>query len=202
MIRPQAIHSLASNCMDCHIVNNEKLVAAGHKAASNFELVSWSGGEVRHNFFMDKSTNAPAPSLWMATEKRTAAQRDRIKFTVGMLAQIEMALRRRAAAKGPNYVPQVGALVAQLNGRLLQINGVGPTPQTEQAAGMVAPMMGLLFVAQGSDKDTYSKAADKLSELAKQLVEGNDGSKLQGLDAVTGLVPPHFSQQYLKANGK
>ncbi|MDA1164642.1 MAG: multiheme c-type cytochrome [Planctomycetota bacterium] len=202
MIRPQAIHSLASNCMDCHIVNNEKLVAAGHKAASNFELVSWSGGEVRHNFFMDKSTNAPAPSLWMATEKRTAAQRDRIKFTVGMLAQIEMALRRRAAAKGPNYVPQVGALVAQLNGRLLQINGVGPTPQTEQAAGMVAPMMGLLFVAQGSDKDTYSKAADKLSELAKQLVEGNDGSKLQGLDAVTGLVPPHFSQQYLKANGE
>lgn len=138
----------------------------------------------------------------MAAEQRTAAQRDRIKFTVGTLAQIEMALRRRAVAQSPVYIPQVGALVAQLNGRLLQINGVGATPETGQAAGMVAPMMGLLFVPQASDKDTYAKAADKLSELAKQLVEGNDGGKLQGLDAVTGLVPPHFSQQYLKANGK
>ena len=200
MIRPRSLHTLASNCMDCHIVNDEKLVAAGHKAASNFELVSWSGGEIRHNFFMDKATNAPAPSLWMATEKRTAAQRDRIKFTVGTLAQIETALRRRAVAKSPAYIPQVGALVAQWNGRLGQINGAGATPETGQAAGLIAPMVGLIFVSLPSDKDTYGKAADKLSELAKQLVEGNDGSALQGLDAVSKRLKPHFSQQYLKAN--
>src|SRR3989338_4568942 len=51
MIRPDDIHAVAQNCFQCHTVPNEKLVeVGGHKAGSEFELVSWSQGEARHNY--------------------------------------------------------------------------------------------------------------------------------------------------------
>ena len=51
MINPSDLYGVANNCYECHLVPNEKLVnIGGHKAGSNFELVSWLQGEVRHNF--------------------------------------------------------------------------------------------------------------------------------------------------------
>ena len=198
MIRPQNLHSLARNCLDCHLVENEKLVAAGHKAASAFELVSWTGGEVRHNFFMNKDENATAPSLWMKTTAATAKERDRVKFTVGTLTQIEMALRRRAVATNPAYIPQVGGIVAAANGRLAQIAGTAPSAETGQAMGLVAPMLATLFVGQPTDKTTYGAAADTVGGLAAKVSESADGKTMSGLDTLTGVLPPHFSQQYLQ----
>jgi len=198
MIRPQDLHSLARNCLDCHLVDNEKLVAAGHKAASSFELVSWTGGEVRHNFFMDKDDNAAAPSLWMKTTGGTAKERDRVKFTVGTLTQIEMALRRRADATHPAYIPQIGGIFAAANGRLAQIAAVAPSPETGQAMGLVAPMLGTLFVGQPNDKMTYGPAAETVGDLAGKVSDSADGKSMSGLDALVGAVPPHYSQQYLQ----
>src|SRR5713101_4798624 len=51
MLRPDQIYLVAANCYQCHTVPNEKLVNVGeHKPGSNFELLSWLQGEVRHNF--------------------------------------------------------------------------------------------------------------------------------------------------------
>ena len=68
MIRPQNLYRVAENCYQCHTVPNEKLVnVGGHKPGSNFELVSWSQGEVRHNFFnSDNKENRKA-----SPEKKT-----------------------------------------------------------------------------------------------------------------------------------
>jgi hypothetical protein len=196
MVRPAEIHSLAANCLDCHIVNNDKLIAAGHKTASSFELVSWSGGEVRHNFFMDKDKNAAAPSAWMAETGRSAAQRDRIKFAVGALSQIEMAFRRRAEAKSPVVIPQYGGLIAAGNGKLAQLVAfAGALPEIPQAMGIVAPKLGTVFAPMPNDAEVYGAAADQIAALAKKIAESNDGSGLSGLDPMTKALPPQFSKK-------
>lgn len=196
MIRSTNIYGLAKNCYGCHLIGNEKLVVAGHKAASTFDFVSWSDGEVRHNFFMDKNTNAAAPSLWMDTENGTAENRKRVKFVVGALVQLETALRRRATATNPAIIPQYGGIAAAANGKLAQINGVAGTPETFAVAALAGPLLGTLFVPMPTDKDTYTAAADKVAAQAQAFVKAHDGSKLAGLDALIQATPPHYSQQY------
>lgn len=95
MIRPARLHLLAKNCLSCHVVSHQKLVNAGHPAMhkDGFELAGWSNGEVRHNFKLDKTKNAAAPSLWMKRTGSTAANRKRMKFLVGLLAEIEADVR-------------------------------------------------------------------------------------------------------------
>lgn len=52
------IYEMAAACYQCHTVLHEKLVNAGdHNAGSEFELVAWSQGEVRHDF-LPKSKEA------------------------------------------------------------------------------------------------------------------------------------------------
>ncbi|HSG73411.1 MAG TPA: multiheme c-type cytochrome, partial [Planctomycetaceae bacterium] len=48
MIRPENLAGLARQCLSCHIISDEKLVTAGHKAFSNFDFNSWTAGEIRH----------------------------------------------------------------------------------------------------------------------------------------------------------
>ena len=61
----ESVYDIAKNCLSCHTVPNEALVNAGHPTSEKFEFVRWSQGEVRHNFQLDKSTNAESPTLWL-----------------------------------------------------------------------------------------------------------------------------------------
>ncbi|MEZ5940192.1 MAG: multiheme c-type cytochrome [Planctomycetaceae bacterium] len=196
MIRPDMLHELATNCLSCHVVNNEKLILAGHKASSAFELTSWLNGEVRHNFFMDANQNAEAPSLWSDVHGATAQQRNRMKFTVGTFVELETALKRRAKATNPTYIAQIGGVVAASNGRLTQTNALSMTPQTQSATAVVPPLFATLFAPMPNDDATYSAAAAKIEELTTEFIKQHDGTKLQGLDALINGVPPHYSQQF------
>jgi len=198
MVRAPDIYNIAKSCFGCHIVNNEKLVAAGHKAASAFEFVSWSSGEIRHNFQVDKNHNAAAPSLWLATSNGTADQRRRMKFVVGALAQLEVALRRRAEAKNPVVVPQLAGLAAAANGKLAQINGMSPNAETLAVAATFTPLLATLFVPQPNDESVYAEIADNIAEQTKLFVQNHNGSQLQALDPIINILPAHFSQQYQK----
>ena len=59
MIRPTALYSIASNCLGCHGLARPgvspdtmaKMIDAGHPAGSEFELVRYSQGTVRHRFY-------------------------------------------------------------------------------------------------------------------------------------------------------
>lgn len=201
MIRPANIHKLAKNCTECHLIGDDKLIAAGHKAASSFELVSWSNGEVRHNFFMDKDTNAAAPTSWADNNHSNAANRDRVKFVVGTMAQAEAALRRRATAKNPVVIPQFGGMVAAANGKLAQINGVAGSAQTGVAAGIIGAKFGTLFVPMPTDEKIYNDAADQIATQIQAYIKNNDGGAAIGLDALIKALPPHYSQQYQKKYG-
>ncbi len=194
MIRANNIYGMAKACNGCHMIDNEKLVAAGHKSASAFDFVSWAEGEVRHNYFMNKNVNAQAPSLWMTRTGGTAVNRKRVMYVVGALVQLERALRIRAAMTNPVLIPQIGGTIAAANGKLGSID----TPETKAAAAVVAPLFGTLFAPTPDDKKIYSDAADKVAVQAKKFSNTNDGSKLQALDPMIKAIPPHYSQQYQK----
>ena len=202
MIRSTNIYGLAKNCYGCHMIGDEKLIAAGHKAASAFDFVGWSDGEVRHNFFMDKTKNADAPSLWMETTEGSAQNRKRLKFVVGALTQLEMALRRRATATNPAVIPQFGGLAAAANGKIAQVNGVAGTPETFAVGALAGPLLGTLFIPMPNDKETYTAAADKVAEQTEAFLKSNDGSKLAGIDPLLATSPAHYSQQYKDKYGK
>ncbi len=196
MIRPAMLHELARNCLQCHVVGNEQLVAAGHKVASNFELLSWLNGEVRHNFFHDAHTNAAAPGLWQVTTGGTPEQRDRLKFVVGGMTQLEVALQRRAEAATPVFVPQIGASFAAANGRVMQINALAGVPQTQSMVAQAGPLLGTMFVPMPTDRGTYGSASEGIGELIDAYLAEHDGSDQAALDALIKVLPPHYSQQF------
>jgi len=196
MIRSENIYGISKSCFSCHIVGNEKLIAAGHKAASAFDFVSWSSGEVKHNFFVDKTNNAEAPSLWMERTGGKPENRKRMKLVIGTLVQLEFALRTRAGATNPAVIPQFGGIAAAANGKLAQINAFAPTAEIQAVTALITPLLGTLFVPQQTDKVTYSQAADKVAEQTKLFSKNHDGSKFAGLDAMIKQFPPHYSQQY------
>lgn len=196
MRRSSNLYGLAKACFKCHLVGNEKLIAAGHKAASAFDFVSWTSGEMKHNFLVDKSNNADAPSLWMERTGGTAENRRRVKFVVGTLVQLETALRLRAKLTNPAVIPQLGGVTAAASGKLAQISAFAPAPEIQKVTTLMAPLLGTLFIPQPTDKETYTKIADQIAEQAKLFAQNHDGSKLAGLDSMINQIAPHYSQQY------
>lgn len=196
MRRSSNIYGLSKACFKCHLVGNEKLIAAGHKAASAFDFVSWTSGELKHNFLVDKTTNADAPSLWMERTGGKPENRRRMKYVVGTMVQLETALRLRAQTTNPAVIPQISGVIAAANGQLTQMNAIAPAAEIQAVTALITPMFGTLFAPLPTDKETYSQAADKVGELARQFAEHHDGSRFASLDAMINRLPPHYSQQY------
>ena len=197
MIRAANLFDQTQACFKCHIVASDELIAAGHKMSSAaFEFVAWSEGEVRHNFLLDRTKNAKVPSLWLETHGAEAEGRQRLKFVLGAMAQLEATLRARAIAKNPAVVPQIGGSVAAINGKLTQINAMANTPETTAITMLIVPLFATLFAPSEKDPETYNDAADKVAEQARKFAVNHDGSQLPGLDAMIQATPPHFSQQF------
>lgn len=196
MVRSANIDGLARACYSCHLVDNEKLVAAGHKLASAFEFVSWSEGEVRHNFLLNRNENAEAPSGWLESTNSSVANRRRLKFVVGALVQLEIGLRNRATMTSPAQVPQLGGMIAAANGKLMQVNAVAPTDEVASISALITPMLGRMFAGLPDDEKVYGDAAAKVSNLIDDFQDNHDGSNLAGIDALIQALPPHFSQQF------
>ena len=197
MIRSENLYALAKVCYSCHLVNNEKLITAGHKLAGAFDFVSWSEGEVRHNFFMNRNENAAAPTLWQETTGNSAINRRRLKLVAGTLAQLEMGLRCRAETSNPVLIPQIGGMIASANGKMIQINVVSQIDEVGDAINVVTPLMATLFVSSPQDKERYTAAAERITEIANRFLTNHDGQNLSGLDAMLQVVKPHYSQQFL-----
>ncbi|MCP4784310.1 MAG: hypothetical protein GY878_12220 [Fuerstiella sp.] len=198
MIRSTNLYGLAKNCYSCHLVGNEKLVAAGHKAASVFDLVSWSTGEVRHNFFMNKEVNAEAPTLWTETEKGTVANRRRMKFVVGMFAQVETSLRLLAPATDGAVIKQFRTPLRDAAEMLQEVD----TPETVAAGELVEDFVPSRTGKKPEDGEEYLSAADEIAEHANAFVKAYDGSQFADLDEIIEETPAHYSQQYKQKYGE
>jgi hypothetical protein len=175
MIRPEDLYAVASNCYQCHLVPNEKLVNVGlHTAGSkDFELVSWSQGMVRHNFL------APDGSSGKVNKERDANLR-RLMFAVGAILDLEYSLRGVASAtEKATYGITMAQRAATQRKKLEAIQKVAPTD--EMAAIITVANAAALKL---NNKAPLEETADKVAELGKKFAKTVTGDKLAGLDSV------------------
>jgi hypothetical protein len=171
MLQPSNYYAVAANCFGCHTVPEEKLVnVGGHKAGSDFELVSWVSGEVRHN--LQKSAgkvNAPIP-----------VARQRMLFITGRALDLEFGLRGLARATEDGiYSKAMLARVNEAKGHLEEIQKDANLPEVKGMLDAVAA--GDLKI---NNEAAIAKMADTVSENARKLADSNDGSKLASIDSL------------------
>ena len=133
MIHPARLYELASTCFSCHAIYDRELIEiGGHPTGEGFEMVSWSQGEMRHNYVREGSDNNPMSS----------PERRRVMYLVSATVRLEYALRA-ADTENPNDT-LIGAIenlefintAAKLDsiGRLIEIGkGFGSAGNLDRA---------------------------------------------------------------------
>jgi hypothetical protein len=187
MIRPSALYQLAKNCYGCHVVPKEDLVnKGGHPAGSDFELVSWSQGEVRHNTWHSKGKeNVPA-----------SAAHKRILYLIGLGVELETGIRAVSQATvRKRYAFEMAKRVDRARKQLA--TAAKAAPNVPEIAKMVeyAYSAGLKL----NNESFLTAAADGVSKLLAGITEKYDGSTMAGLDS---LIPgPDKSKGKARAAG-
>lgn len=172
MIHAGMIYDIARNCFSCHTVPNEEIVnKGGHKAGSDFDLVAWSQGQVRHNFV----TSPGAPDN--ATNEPVSTERRRLYYVVGALVDYETTLRNlsNVKEKGGAFHKAMVERANKVRDRLDAIAGkvdLGDLKAAIEAAPK--PMT--------EDTAVSADLADKLGAASKKFSQMHDGSKLAGVD--------------------
>jgi len=173
MLRPSDLYAVAANCFGCHTVPEQELVnKGGHKAGSEFDLVAYSQGEVRHNYLASKGQhNAEA-----------SAARKRVLHVVGKALDLEFALRgiAKVTERGEYSSGMVRrakaafkALAAAAEaGKLTDLSAaLGQLPKDE--AGELKPGIA-----------TAAEHAGIVAAAARKFAASNDGASLGALDAL------------------
>ena len=172
MIRPGDLYRLAANCYQCHIVSNEKLVnVGGHQAGSDdFELVSWSLGEIRHKFLRSEGKK----------NEEVSPERRRMLYVVGKALDLEYGLRALAKAteKG-TYATTLAKRVKHVMDEFQAIDALLPIPEVAE----------ILVVAMGVEPKVGNQAAlaagaDTIAAATQKFADARDGSRLTVLDRI------------------
>lgn len=172
MIRPSTLYDLAKNCYSCHVVPQEDLVnKGGHKAGSDFELMSWSQGEVRHTTWSTKGkSNVPAD-----------AARKRMLYLVGLGVELETGIRSvsKATARQP-YAFEMAKRVDQARKELAAAAKAVPAVPEIGKLVEYAYSAGLKL-----NNETYlTAAAEGVSKTLVSITSKYDGSTMAGLDSL------------------
>lgn len=179
MLSSQMIYEIATNCFGCHTVPDETLVnKGGHKAGSDFDLVAWSQGEVRHNFI----SSAGAPDH--PTNRRASPEQLRRLYVVGALVDLQFSLRNVVAAKekGGEFDKAMVDRVNRARAKVAAILAKAPIPELDAAVKAVPEKV---------DTTTAISAdlPEKLAAATKMFAASNDGTKLAAVDA---LIPTKY----------
>jgi len=175
MVGTDDIAHLAARCYQCHTVPNEKLVnTGGHAAGSDFELVVWSQGEVRHNFG-DANVNRETPPATL-----------RVMYVVGQGLALEANLR--GVAKGTtkaDYAVSMAKRVAAAKENLAKVSSAVKTPEV---AAMLAAANGVALKL--NNEAALVAAADQVGRATRDFARAHDGNDLAALDAILAQLPP------------
>ncbi len=170
MIRPNNYYALAKNCLTCHVVPNEQLVnIGGHAAGSNFELLSWSQGEVRHNVWYNKGASNPEASL----------ANKRMLFIVGRVVELEAALigTSKATTKD-NYALKMATRADAARKAVTALANLLPNAPELKAIADIGQSAGLKL----NNEAELVAAAGKVSELGQKFSNSYDGSGFAAVD--------------------
>ncbi|MFT7620008.1 MAG: hypothetical protein ACI97A_003665 [Planctomycetota bacterium] len=103
MNHPDQLYYLASKCFSCHVMDEPKLMApdVGHPTSDEFELLSWSQGEVRHNFVTGNGKSNTEADM----------NHRRVLFGLGQIIEVEYVLGALTKADaGPFFESSVKRL--------------------------------------------------------------------------------------------
>jgi hypothetical protein len=183
-IRPDQINLIAQNCLNCHTVPNEELVnVGGHLAGSEFELVSWSQGEVRHNLF------------WNNGEDNVEASpaRKRVLYVVGYATDLEFSLRALGkSSEAGKYREAMAQRVQQATAKLTAINQKINSAEISSALAAAS----VIDVSATPDQSKLNAAADKIQTAIEAFTIANDGQALAALDDLLPDGEGHYSEKY------
>ena len=162
MIRPERLYLLAENCFQCHTVPVEELInVGGHAAGSDFELVSWSQGEVRHNVWFNGGKSNP----------EAAPERKRMMYIVGRALDLEYALRGVAkSTEKAKYAVAMAKRAARAKGHMKAIAELAGNADIDE----------MLALTNGAELKLNNEAAllataEKLKEVTKRFAASADG---------------------------
>ncbi len=173
MNNPKNLYSIARGCLTCHTVPNEKLVnIGGHQAGSDFELVAWSQGTIRHNFLRtDGKSNA-----------RSSQERLRVMFVVGLMADLELSTRATAKATSKStYGVTSAQRAAKVATKLYEIQQKIKNSHLQNALEAFAQAE----LRVGNAKQ-LNQIANEIMKWGNQFATQTNGAKLGAID---GLLP-------------
>lgn len=174
MNNPTNVYLIARQCLSCHTVPDENLVnVGGHKAGTDeFELVAWSQGSLRHNFVRSNG----------ATNASSDANRLRVMYVVGTMADLEASLRAVAKATNASQYGQASAArAARAKQRLWEIQRRIDNPIVGKALDAVAELQLTL-----GNESAILAAADAVGQAAYEMAE-IDGATIAGVDPMLPL---------------
>jgi len=171
MLQPNDYYHVAANCFSCHTVPEEKLVnTGGHKAGSDFELVSWLSGEVRHN--LQKSGGK--------VNEEIPIDRRRMLYIVGRALDLEFSLRGMAkATEDGAYSKAMLARVNAAKDRLEEISKASGLPELKKI--LAAVNVAELKPGNGA---AINKMADDIGGISSALAKSQSGANLASIDSL------------------
>jgi Cytochrome c554 and c-prime len=173
MITSRMIYDLASRCFQCHIVSDEQVVNRGkHPADSDFDLVGWSQGEMRHNFV--DSRGAPDHP---ANRQLTPNERRRM-YVVGVAVDLEYSLRNVLAAREPDGAFQQ-VMLERANDARDELAAILKLVQIPELQSVIAQLPRRIT----SPVDIPANLPARLGQATRQFTARYDGSTLDALDA-------------------
>ena len=175
MRNPSNVFLVAQSCLRCHTTADEQLVnVGGHSAGSlDFEFVSWSQGTVRHNFVRSDGKSNDV----------STAERLRVMFVAGMVAELEAGLRATAVAtEKATYGVTVAKRAARAGKRLKSVVAKVSDPRLNEIVKVFHSVTLKL-----NNSAELTRAADEIAALGYQFAEQADGGQFSVLD---GFIPP------------
>jgi hypothetical protein len=184
MRRSDNLYALAKNCFECHTVPNETLVNEGQHPTETkaFEMVEFSQGEVRHNFQLNQSENAAAPTLWtdarFTTEDRTVAGRRALMYVVGQLAACEVSLRSRATAtRRGNFLKAANKRILDVQGNLEEIREKAAIKEIQDVLDALSSLKrSSLRKVSDQDSTTFGDLAKLVAQAGQQVASSYSGN--------------------------
>lgn len=164
MIRPEMHYEIATNCLSCHEqarpgiapATLAKMIDAGHPAGTNFELVQYSQGSIRHRFYPPDVTK---------NREMTPAELSQL-FVVGQAAALVQAAAVAGKVSNQKYQDTIKKIQTTAQTALDAIKGQVPEaadllaqPTDANARKLVAAVAGKDLSAQVGSllpaKNTY-----------------------------------------------
>lgn len=174
MLRPSDLYPVASRCFQCHTVPHEGLVnKGGHgTGSSDFELVSWMQGEVRHNFFESFLTGDGTVNA-----DRSPA-RKRLMYVLGRTLDVEYSIRGIAVAKEKKRYFK--AMSRRLRTAIGEVRAILSQAEIETLEDVLSLVRAAKIVPDNETELLH--LANQIGETAKRFLSKHDGSRLAKLD--------------------